>query len=50
MMSKDNNLSFFTDFGRKALASSRIANDFIEIEVFIENVSINTIKERVGRE
>jgi hypothetical protein len=43
IMSKDNNLSFFTEFGKKALASSRIANDFSEIEAFIENLEVNAI-------
>ena len=44
MMAKNNNLSFFTDFGKKALASSRTASNFMEIETFIDNLAINNIR------
>lgn len=44
MMAKNNDSSFFTEFGKNALACSRMASNFKEIESFIDNLAVSNIK------
>lgn len=41
-MAEANSLSFFNDFGEKALKSCRIANNFLDIEVFVKELIDNS--------
>jgi hypothetical protein len=38
LMSKNNNMSFFNEFGERALASCRLAEEFIDIESFVDGL------------